>query len=347
MKRAIEQFRRRVLANTEWGSILDPERRALVGVSGGPDSVALLDALSALAAEMACILHVLHIDHGLRGAESDADREFVADLARSMNLPFHSKQIRGLDRQSVSEDQLRQIRYDFLVQKAKRLKCRAIFLGHHADDLAETLLLRLSRGAGIEGLAGFGPVERRGDTYLFRPMIDIFRAEIIDYLKARNLDYRVDSSNADRRFTRNRVRHEILPLMAELNPRINESLARTARLLTVDAECLSSLAEDEFKNHVEWGSSIPALKLENWRGLHEAIRTRILRQVLRRMTTQETSPYSRPIAAIDKIAMHGRSGNFVVAPGNIVAYRKRQWLYFVKIDTPGRPTRQQIEEMIN
>ncbi len=197
----------------------------LVAVSGGADSVGLLHALRALAGEWSLRLAVVHLDHGLR-PESAADAAFVEDLARAQGLPVSVERIAVPPGGSL-EARAREARYAALRRHAARLGAQRVALGHTADDQAETVLMRLVEGAGPRGLAGIPPV--RGP--FIRPLIETGRAEIVEELTRAGLTWREDPTNRDTKFLRNRIRHELLPLLAaSYNPAIVRALARVAAL---------------------------------------------------------------------------------------------------------------------
>jgi tRNA(Ile)-lysidine synthase len=199
----------------------------LVAVSGGADSVALLAACRAAGLAP---LAVGHVNHGLRGAESDADAAFVQGLADQWSLPAHVERAEVSPGRNV-EATARRARYECLAQVAQALGLRSIVTAHTADDQAETVLLRLLRGTGVAGLAGIPPARRLGGLLVVRPFLRLRRADVRHYLDQVGQTYRHDRSNADRRFTRNRVRHELMPLLArDYNPRLVDHLGRLGRL---------------------------------------------------------------------------------------------------------------------
>lgn len=205
--------------------------RVLVAVSGGPDSVALLHALCALQGRYGITLAVAHLNHSLRAA-ADGEQAFVTRLARELGLPLHTtrRDVRAYQQRfKLSlEDAARQVRYTFLKATATRHGCAKIALGHQADDTAELVLMNLLRGSGPLGLAGIAPRQGR----LIRPLIDIHRDQVMAYLDAKQLAHQHDESNDDRTFLRNRIRHGLIPqLESEYNPRLRETLQRTARIL--------------------------------------------------------------------------------------------------------------------
>ncbi len=232
----------------------------VIGVSGGADSVALLHALTRLTPSTNWRLHVAHLDHGLR-SESAADAVFVARQARALGLPFHSER---LDPEALAGGNLeaaaRHARYGFLVQMALNVtppgQVPVILTAHHADDQAETLLLHLIRGAGLDGLGGmdwvmeldtaaFTPADARAAAVpavrLARPLLNMERSEIQAWLTAQGLEWREDATNQDIGLVRNRLRHVILPQLEAINPQVVRALGRTAEVLAAEADRLQRL----------------------------------------------------------------------------------------------------------
>lgn len=202
-----------------------PAEPLLVGVSGGADSVALLDALVQLGYRP----HVCHLNHQWRGADSDADAEFVRQLAGQYGLPV-TIESRAVEK---NEDAARQARFKVF----ESVGIPTVALAHTADDQVETFLMRLIRGAGMEGLAGISPDRQIGSLRVIRPLLNVSRQEVLDYLRSRDLKWREDASNADRQFLRNRIRHELLPVLErDFNPGIRDALRRTAEILRAEIE---------------------------------------------------------------------------------------------------------------
>jgi len=208
----------------------------VAAISGGPDSTALLCLLLDIRHEWRLQVHGVHFNHGLRGAESDEDEAFVRRQCRRLDVPFTSVRAEDPPAGGNIEQWARENRYRFLERVRADLGLEKIALGHTRDDLAETFLMRLIRGSGLTGLACLRPVRDGG---LIRPMIGLTRADVLSYLEERGESFREDSSNRDTVRVRNRVRHELLPLMErKYNPRIMERLAITASLVRDDEDRL-------------------------------------------------------------------------------------------------------------
>jgi tRNA(Ile)-lysidine synthase len=217
-----------------------PERwsdfRLVVAVSGGADSVALLRAMCALQPQRRQ-LSAAHFNHGLRGEESDGDAQFVRRLCSDMGVACDIQRADPIEmRQHQTGDGLesscRHVRYDYLVRHARQMGARYILTAHTADDQVETVLHNIIRGTGFAGLAGIPAVRPISEAVsLVRPLLTFDRESIVAYLRDLGQGYRHDSSNSERDFTRNRIRHELLPLLErEFNPRVRQSLRQLARL---------------------------------------------------------------------------------------------------------------------
>jgi tRNA(Ile)-lysidine synthase len=223
-------------------TLLTPGLRLAVGVSGGADSVALLRALHQQSRELGLVLHVAHLHHGLRGAEADADLEFVRSLAAELNLPFHSHHVdtaaeaaprsgqNGSKAAESIEEAARRLRYRFFAELLSKELLNAIATAHTFDDQAETVLAKFLRGAWTEGLSGIHPKVQSPEGQILRPLLAVTRSEIEAYLHALGQPWRTDSSNADTAFTRNRIRHQLLPTLEAFNPQIRRHLVHTATL---------------------------------------------------------------------------------------------------------------------
>ncbi len=246
----------------------------LIAVSGGPDSVALVHVLI----EAGYKVEIAHFDHQTRGEGSAEDARFVETLAKRLGVPYHlrSEDIEaGADQSPMSfEEYARTRRYAFLIETAKSRGCAAIATGHHADDQAETVLMRVLRGTSPAGIAGTPPVAERDGVRVVRPFLSARRAEILAWLHERGIRYCHDESNLDTDFVRNRIRHDLLPqLRREYNPRVVEALNRLADLARTEDELLQSLAADFAATCVTGGDTI--LRDPFARG-HRALQRRVV-----------------------------------------------------------------------
>jgi len=265
--------------------LLEAKDKVVVAVSGGADSVCLVSVLLGLKDEFGISLHIAHLDHGLRGEESDADARWVEALAHTLELPItverRDVQKRAKNEKGSLEELAREIRYAFLSEVADEVQAEKIAVGHTLNDQAETVLLSLIRGAGIRGVRGMLP--RLGKV--IRPLIEVSRDEVVAHLRSVGLAYREDSSNLEARFLRNRLRSELIPLMkSEFNSRVLESLSRYAELAGAEDSYLETVARGAFSS-VLLRRSPTALVLD-WRALarlHPALARRVVRTAIEEM----------------------------------------------------------------
>lgn len=214
----------------------------IVGVSGGPDSVCLLDVLFLLSKKYDFKLYVAHINYHLRGKASDLDEKLVREIATRRGLPYLVFS-RRKKLASGAEEKLRDIRYAFFEKLRKKVKAHHIAVAHNQNDQAETLLMRLLRGAGLSGLSAMRPK----NNYIIRPLIETSRADIIQYLKERQITFREDESNKDERYFRNRIRHTLIPFLEKnFQPQAVKLFSETALLLGEDYALLQKCPANFF-----------------------------------------------------------------------------------------------------
>ena len=306
-----------------------------VGVSGGPDSVALLDALVTVRSQLGIDLRVVHFNHGLRGEEADADAEWVRSLAESYGLPVAIGRDEGAVQGQLtgrSEAAARTARYRYFARAMSDLGLVAIATGHTADDQAETVLLRLVRGTGSQGLAAMRPVTSRAvrtddgrlaRLRVLRPLLGVRRPEVLSYLAARQLDYRVDRTNASPAYTRNRVRAELLPWLQAENPRIVEGLCRLAGLAADDYDYLQATAEASLTGLARRGSGRVECDLPGWQALPRALRRAGLRQLYLWLVGDTQDLEQVHVEDALRLLDQGRAGSALDWPGGtrvIVGY---------------------------
>lgn len=231
----------------------------VVGVSGGADSVALFHFLRALAVEWDLSLTAVHLNHRLRGAESDRDEAFVRRLCADWGIPLtaHSAEVADLAavRGLSVEECARRERYA-LFERVAAVRDARIVTAHNLDDSTETVLLNLARGTGLRGLCGIPPVRRDpGRPVIVRPLIGCSRREVETYCAAEGLPFVTDSTNLSDDYTRNKLRHRVMPVLAEVNPAVLRSVAGTTDALRADADYLDALAEQAMNRSARGGDS--------------------------------------------------------------------------------------------
>jgi tRNA(Ile)-lysidine synthase len=200
-------------------------KRLVIAVSGGPDSLAMLYAFQSANDDLNLTLHVGHLDHQLRGDDSVADAEFVAETSEKLGVActVETADVLGFqkDHRLSLEAAAREVRYGFFARLAQQVSADAIALGHTSDDQVETVLMHIIRGSGLQGLRGIQQLSRRridrADVTLFRPILNLSKQDTVDYCRTLSLEPRLDESNSSVQLTRNKVRHELVPLLEEVN----------------------------------------------------------------------------------------------------------------------------------
>ena len=310
-------------------SLLKPGDSVLCAVSGGPDSVALLRVLKELSREWPLSLSALHVNHGLRGAESDADASFVGTLCRQLEVPLHvrSRPLQAGPGRNL-QDLARRVRYRCLSGIASAAGS-VVATGHNLQDQAETFLLKLARGAGPTGLSGIFPAREilpRGPeespVRLVRPLLERDREEILGFLERRGQPYRDDSSNRNLRYDRNWVRHHLIPdLRSRLNPALIPTLGRTARLFREVAEFLEAEGRKALQSCRETQSVRSGevrLRVAALLDLAPALRKEVVRHAVR-VCKGDTRDLG--LEHVDRVLglVSGRSGRRIHLPGEIEA----------------------------
>ena len=303
-------------------------QRVGVAVSGGPDSVLLLHFMNTLARERGLTLAAVHFNHHLRGAESDGDEAFVRDLAASLQMEY----LRGeaevgrvaRERRRNLEAVARELRYRFFFSLVDQGRLDRVATAHTANDQAETVLMRLLRGTGTRGLGGIYPVL---EGKVVRPFLGVTRAEVVQEIAARGLPYRMDSSNLNTRLQRNKIRRELLPLLAkEYNPEIIPLLNQLADRSRDDEACLERLARDRaLPWRVREGREerIPIRALLE---LPPALGRRVLRQMLQMVRGSSHGLAHAHIETLRRFAAEAQSGKMQTLPGGALARKEFSWL---------------------
>jgi tRNA(Ile)-lysidine synthase len=303
--------------------LLERGERVVVALSGGPDSTALLTVLAPIAKALDLSLIIAHFNHGLRGVESDEDEKYSRELSEKMGLSFVSgKMDQRKGKKGISpEDYYRRERYDFLNKISEDYQAHKIALGHNLQDQAETVLLNILRGSGLEGLKGFLPMR---DGKFIRPLMEISRQEIISFLNEAGIPYRQDNSNKNKIYLRNQIRSELIPYLKEkFNPKIEENLAQMAEILRQENEFIRQRVAHALKSSViERQQDRILLKIADINKLHPAIRWRLFKTLLESLSPTKNGFSFIHIKSLDNLAQKCESGKIIVLPLGIEARRE-------------------------
>lgn len=300
--------------------MLQPGDTVVCAVSGGADSMALLWAMYLIKDKMGIQLEAAHFNHGLRGAESDRDEQFVREFCQRFDIPLHVGKGQVRPGKKGLEAAAREARYAYFDTLPGKLAT-----AHTADDNAETVLLHLVRGTGLKGLGGIAPVMGRR----IRPMLTVTRQQVLALLEEYHISYVTDSSNETDAFLRNRLRHHVMPLLKQENPRLAEKLSDMAMRLRQDEEALCAMADR------------PLPEMEALRTMHPAIRSRMLETFLKENGVRE--PEADHIALVEQLVFSNNPSAKADLPGGVTVSRCYEKLVVLTEETPAEAVELPVE----
>ncbi|MCM8781973.1 MAG: tRNA lysidine(34) synthetase TilS, partial [Candidatus Omnitrophica bacterium] len=324
---------KKIKATIERYRMLKKGDSVVIGVSGGPDSIALLYILNELKRELNLKLFIAHLNHMIRKKAALDDAAFVKKHAEKLNLPIiiESEDIPKIARDSKLsiEEAARNTRYDFYVRVAESNKANKIALGHTEDDQAETILMRLIKGSGLLGLSGIPPTRTFKNQTIIRPLINISKDEIKRFLKLKNISFREDATNVKPIYFRNKIRHRLLPFLKKrFSPDINKILAATAKNLRIDYDYLLKISTEKFKRHARCigGEIRISLKFQNE---DLAVQRMMIREAIRRVKGDLNSVTYSHWEDLNNL-LNKRTRWSIALPGNVVVRREKNSLVFLK-----------------
>lgn len=313
-------------------AMLEGERGVLVGYSGGADSSAMLYLLKPICDERGIYLHAMHIHHGIRGEEADRDARFCEDTCKKLGVDFTlvCADIPALAKQSGRgiEETAREFRYGEFLKKVRadeRISC--IATAHNANDNAETVIFNLTRGSGITGVSGIAPIRDFDGVTVIRPILYADKCDIVGYCKQNGIEYIFDSTNDDTQYTRNFIRHEIIPSLEKLNPSMLVSVTRMTENLRADALCLNGIAKEFAENNVKGGK----IDVRVLAGADKAIASRVISQMFASVSDKAVERVH--IDAVLGLVRDCHGDASLSLPGEVRAVIESGWLYF----TPDAP----------
>lgn len=323
----------RLQAHIQEFSLLQPGDRLLVGVSGGPDSVALLRLLHTLRHEWGLQLHIAHYNHRWR-SDSDEDEQFVADLATSCGTPYtvgRSRSTRGATGTGSAEEKARLARLRFFKKVLRQTDFNAIVLAHTKDDLAETVLMRIIRGTGLQGLRAMQPCTTIDGMKIIRPLLNFTKTELATYLKKTGGHFRVDPTNEQEQYFRNKVRRRLLPLLRqEYNAGIDNALVHLAKTLQADFDFIDAEAEKLLQRHCRMDRSrqTVVMPIKPFATQSAALQRVVLRKIYAFLQGHTRKIGFQHIQAVVKILDRPRTSPATNWPGGIRIRRGRESLSF-------------------
>lgn len=325
-----------VVSSIQAGAMLAPGDRVVAAVSGGLDSSVMLHTLAALRQRLQIHVHCAHLNHQFRGAEAERDAAFVRRLADELGIActVDARDVPAFAarRKLSPQDAARQLRYQFLTTVADRIGAAAIATAHTADDQAETVLVGLIRGVGLHGLGGIQPVAHNplgaAHARLIRPFLDIPRQHIERMARDANIGFVEDTSNASRKYLRNAVRLDLLPLLqAHFNPAIVERLGHYARRFREDADCLDRIAADRYDLICEDLPERVKINLDLFAKECITIQRALIYRSFQALTGTRHLLESRHARAVIALYTEGRPGTRLSLPAGVRAHRESAWGY--------------------
>ncbi|MCF6149848.1 MAG: tRNA lysidine(34) synthetase TilS [Candidatus Kuenenia sp.] len=337
----LHPFVKKTLAVINKYQLIQPNDSIIVGVSGGPDSVALLKTLCALNSEenLRLRLYVAHLNHQLRGDFSEEDAQFVQNLSKELSLPFISKRVNirkiASETKLSLEETARKERYKFYLEASQSYNVSHIATGHTADDNAETLLHRIIRGTGVLGLGGIPikrPLSHHTSVFIIRPLLFAWKSEILEYLKKDHTKYRIDASNYEKDYTRNKIRLELIPLLEnKYNPNIKNALSQLSQILNINNEHLFAECKTAFENATIYKSDrTHILDTDFLLKQPKILQYLLLRKLLHTMDIPlKALNYGHYSMILEGLAKKGKNWRFQL-PGKITLWHEQGKLFLEK-----------------
>jgi len=318
-------FEGRIFQFIRKNKLITPRGQVVIGVSGGADSMALLALLAGLRHDLGVQLHAAHFNHRFR-PQALQDEKFVANWCKQLNIPLTVGRREGGKIRLLSEDDARQMRFEFFVKTARGLKAQSVALAHTRNDLAETVLMRLMRGSGLYGLRAILPRRNIEGINFVRPLIGVDRREVENYLKTKKVPFRIDATNKLTVYERNKVRHNLLPLLArEYNPQIVSVLSDLAATVGEDYDFLSMHAREQFEKIAVISQKKIKMGLKNISRQHPAILRLMLRLMVESLTKAPVVLSFEHIHALENLVSQSGPGS-VDLPHRLKAVKNHKYL---------------------
>lgn len=305
-------------------NLIEKGDRIVLGLSGGPDSVCLLHVLKQLEQEMDISVYAAHLNHQIRGIEAQKDVMYISELCDSLGVRFFVKSIdvpKYCKENGLSlEDGARRLRYEMFYEIKDKIKANKIAVGHNLNDQAETILMRIMRGTGLQGLKG---IEHSRDI-IIRPLLDTDRKDIENYCEANNLNPRIDSTNLESIYTRNKIRLELIPYMKDnFNPNIIESLVRMSSTLKDDGNFIEEQAIDKYKELAQKDKENIKFNVYNLSKVHISIKNRILRKAISEILGDTNFIEQKHLEDVIGMLSEDKIDKQINLPRGIIVYRTK------------------------
>ncbi len=336
-----EKLKQTMIQTIQRENLIKDGDKILVALSGGPDSVALLHALKSLQSRFGLKLYAAHLNHKIRGMEAQKDALYAAQLCDSLSVTFFVKAVDvplyASENKLSLEEAARKIRYEMLFEVKEKISADKIAVAHNLDDQAETILMRMLRGTGIKGLKGMDYIR---DGCVIRPLMDVQKKDIVAYCNENELSPRIDKTNLEPDYTRNKIRLRLIPYIEnEFSPNLKETLSRMSNIIREDSDYLEKEAENYFKKEAIVISE-NTVKLDNFEinSLHNSMKKRLIRLCIRHCLKTLEGIESIHIDDVMSIMKSSRNEAVLNLPKGLFVYKKPDGIYF---------TLSQIEHSVN
>lgn len=298
--------------------------KIVVGISGGPDSVCLLHILDRLKKDFDLTIYAVHLNHQIRGVEAQKDAYFVAQLCEKLGITYFIKSIDVVqyckDNGFSIEEGARKLRYEIFDEIKTKTKSNKVAVGHNLNDQAETVLMRMMRGTGLQGLKG---IEHIRQDVIIRPILDLSRKEIEDYCEENNLNPRIDQSNLEEIYTRNKIRLKLIPYMKDnFNDNIVESIVRMSSNIKNDSDYIEENTIEAFNKVAQNNENSVSINVDEYEKLHIAIKSRIIRKAIENLCGSTKNIEQKHIEDVFELESDDKIDKQINLPNGIFVYRK-------------------------
>ncbi|MCI8654730.1 MAG: tRNA lysidine(34) synthetase TilS [Clostridia bacterium] len=328
----MNEVEEKVLKTIQKYNLIQPNDKVVLGVSGGPDSLFMLYILNKLKEQLKFNIIVAHVNHMIR-AEANAEEEFVKKFCQKIDIEFYSKRIDvekyANNNRIGTEEAGRKVRYDFFEEILEKTSSNKIAIAHNKNDKVETIIMHLLRGSGISGLQGIEPIK---NNKIIRPIIQIERSEIENYCEQNQLEPRIDKSNFENKYTRNKIRNVVIPyIKEEFNPNIIETVTRLSEIITEENQYLEKQTEEAYQQIlIEEKENQIRLKLKEFNNLERVIKNRIILYTITRLRGTCIGIEKIHIEDIIKLCQNNIGNKYLTPNKGLKILIKDKNIYFMK-----------------
>lgn len=328
----MNEVEEKVLKTIQKYNLIQPNDKVVLGVSGGPDSLFMLYILNKLKEQLKFNIIVAHVNHMIR-AEANAEEEFVKKFCQKIDIEFYSKRIDvekyANNNKIGTEEAGRKVRYDFFEEILEKTSSNKIAIAHNKNDKVETIIMHLLRGSGISGLQGIEPIK---NNKIIRPIIQIERSEIENYCEQNQLEPRIDKSNFENKYTRNKIRNVVIPyIKEEFNPNIIETVTRLSEIITEENQYLEKQTEEAYQQIlIEEKENQIRLKLKEFNNLERVIKNRIILYTITRLRGTCIGIEKIHIEDIIKLCQNNIGNKYLTPNKGLKILIKDKNIYFMK-----------------